>query len=86
MYNIFLKEEEGRILKAGGVKTFSKEKGLIFIAYDAIEMDMMLPYVSFLGKKSSMKEMKKRVKHLVKGRENHLSPLIMSWHITTLGN
>ena len=41
-------EEEGGILEAGGADIY-KEKGLIFIAYDAIEMDMMLPHVSFFG-------------------------------------
>ena len=38
-------EEEGEILEAGGADS-SKEKSLIFIVYDAIEMDMMLPLVS----------------------------------------
>ena len=38
-------EEEGGILEGADI---SKEKGLIFIAYDAIDMDMMLPHVCFL--------------------------------------
>lgn len=41
-------EEEGRILEVGGENIY-KEKGLIFIAYNAIEMDMMHPHVCYLG-------------------------------------
>lgn len=74
----------GRKNFRGRGANISKEKCLIFIAYDAIEMDMMLPHVSCLGTKLSRKEMKKSVKHLVKGKENNPSPLIMLWHITTL--
>ena len=47
-------EEEGRILEVGRVD-ISKEKGLFFIPYDEIEMDLMLPHVSFPGTKSSIK-------------------------------
>ena len=75
-------EEEGRILEEKWAD-ISKEKCMIFIAYDAIEMEMMLPHVSCLGTKFR-KEMKKRVKHLVKGKEKHSSPLIVLWYITTL--
>ena len=59
-------EEEQGILEAGGADS-SKEKSLIFITYVAIEMDMMHPHVSFLGIELSKKEMKKRVKYMVKG-------------------
>ena len=76
-------EEEGRILEVRETD-ISKEKGLIFIVYNAIERDMMLPHVRCLGTESSRKEMKKRAKHLVKRKENHLGSLIMLWHIATL--
>ena len=40
---------KGRMNFRGKGVDNSKEKSLIFIAYDAIEMDMMHPHVSFLG-------------------------------------
>lgn len=78
MHKIPLEEE---VVKE---EEISKEKGMIFIAYDVIEMDMMLPHVRFLGIEQMMKEMKKKVKHLIKGKENHPSRLIMLLHIATL--
>lgn len=57
---------------------------MIFISYDAIEMDMMLPHVSYLGIELSGKEMKENVNLMTKGREKHVSSLIMLWYITTL--
>ena len=43
-------EEEGRILEARREDIF-KEKGLILIAYNEIDMDMMHPHVRCLGTK-----------------------------------
>jgi len=45
-HNILLEEEVAKEEEEGII---SKEKGLIFIACDAIEMDMMLPHISCLG-------------------------------------
>lgn len=67
MHNIILEEgvveeeEEGGILQARRANN-SKEKSMIFIAYNAIEVGMMLPLISFLEIELSKKEMKEEVK------------------------
>jgi len=72
-----------RNFRGGGIES-SKEKTPIFIAYNAIEMDMMHPHESCLGPKLSRKEMKGKVKPMTKGEVKHLNPLTMWWHITIL--
>lgn len=74
-------EEEEEIILGAREKHF---QGLTFIPYDAIQMDMILPLVCFLGIELSKKRMKEKVKHYTKGMENHSSPHIKLWHIATM--
>jgi len=60
--------------RGGGAHTL-KKKSLNFIAYVAIEMDMMHLHVSFLGTELIRKETKPKVKPVTKRKVKYLNLL-----------
>ena len=61
-----------------------KDKNLIFIAFDAIEI-MMHPLAGYLGRKLSRKDKKEELQPLRKGKIKPLNPLTMLWHTCNIG-